>query len=60
MAGNTNCECCMNYFYDEEYECYTCGMELDEDEMRRFITGSFRGCPYFRFGDEYTIVKKQN
>ena len=55
----TNCEDCMNYYYDEEYECYTCDMEFDEDEMRKFISGSYQGCPYYRRGDEYTIVKKQ-
>lgn len=60
MAVKANCECCMNYFYDEEYGCYTCRMDLDEDEMRQFIADSFRDCPYFHFGDEYTIVKKQN
>lgn len=55
----TKCEMCMNYYYDEEYECYTCDMDLDEDEMRKFITASYENCPYFRAGDEYTIVKKQ-
>ncbi len=55
-----NCEDCMHYSYDEEYECYTCLMELDQDELYRFITGSIKDCPYYRFGDEYTIVRKQN
>ena len=34
-----NCEYCVNYSYDDDYECYTCDMNLDEDEMYRFITG---------------------
>lgn len=55
----SNCEVCMNYFYDEEYECYSCAMELDEDEYRQFIGDTFRNCPYFRPGDDYTIVRKQ-
>lgn len=55
-----NCEECMNYAYDEDYECYTCMINLDEDEMRRFVDGSFKECPYYRRGDEYTIVRKQN
>lgn len=55
-----NCEYCLNYDYDEEFECYVCLMDLDEDEMRSFVTGKFRDCPYFRMGDEYTIVRKQN
>lgn len=56
----TNCEDCMNYYYDDEYECYTCDVELDQDEMSKFIKGSFNECPYYRQGDEYTIVRKQN
>ncbi len=55
-----NCEECMNYYYDEYYDCYTCSVQLDEDEMGRFIRGDFKDCPYYRKGDEYTIVRKQN
>ena len=55
----TNCEDCMNYFYDDEYECYVCAMDFDQDEAEYFIGGKSR-CPYFRFGDDYTIVRKQN
>lgn len=53
------CESCMNYEYDEEYECYTCMMELDEDEMSRFLSGNYRECPYYQQGDEYRIVRHQ-
>jgi hypothetical protein len=49
----------MNYEYDEEYECYTCEVNLDEDEMYQFVTGNFSGCPYYKAGDEYRIVRKQ-
>lgn len=55
----SNCEYCMNYSYDEDYECYTCEVNLDEDEMAHFISGNFSQCPYFRMGDEYKIVRKQ-
>lgn len=55
----TNCESCMNYEYDEEYEYYVCSKNLDEDEMYRFVRGEFRDCPYYQFGDEYQIVRKQ-
>lgn len=55
-----NCEICMNYFYDDEYECYVCAMNLDEDEYRQFVGDTFYNCPYFRPGDDYTIVRKQN
>ena len=55
----SNCEYCANYSYDEDYECYTCEVNLDEDEMARFITGTFSQCPYFQMGDEYRIVRRQ-
>ena len=55
----SNCETCMNYKYDEEYEYYVCTKNLDEDEMYHFIKGEFRNCPYYQFGDEYQIVRKQ-
>lgn len=57
--STVNCELCMNYEYDEEYECYVCMQNLDEDEMVRFIQGNFGDCPYYRPGDEYRIVRKQ-
>ena len=48
-----NCESCMNYEYDDDYECYVCTQDLDEDEMVRFVQGDFRECPYYQMGDEY-------
>ena len=36
----TNCDACVNYEYDEDYECYCCMVNLDEDEMYRFLSGS--------------------
>lgn len=58
--GNTgNCEQCGNYVYDDDYECYECMVNLDEDEMGRFLSDSFKECPYFQFNDEYKIVRKQ-
>ena len=35
----TSCETCVYYEYDEEYDCYTCMMNLDEDEMYRYKKG---------------------
>ena len=32
----TCCEACANYVYDEDYDCYSCMVNLDEDEMARF------------------------
>lgn len=61
MKANTqsSCESCMYYEYDEGYECYTCGVNLDEDEMVRFVEDRFYSCPYYRLGDEYAVVRKQ-
>jgi len=53
------CELCMNYEYDEEFDCYTCDMDLDQDDMERFLRGNNRECPFFRQGNEYQIVKHQ-
>ena len=60
IMAKANCEFCINYSYDEDYECYTCLMDLDEDEMYRFVNGDFCECPYFRAGDDYAIVRSQN
>ncbi len=59
MAGNGSCENCANYVFDEEYEYYVCEVNLDEDEMMRFLSGNVRACPWFRLDDEYRIVRKQ-
>ena len=34
-------------------------MNLDEDEMYRFVTGEMRECPYFQYRDEYRVVRRQ-
>lgn len=56
----TNCECCWNYVFNDESGCFECQMDLDEDEMTRFLSGTVWQCPYFRFNDEYEVVRKQN
>ena len=33
---------------------------LDEDELAGFYSGSKYVCPYYRFYDEYKMVRKQN
>ena len=35
----SNCETCMYFGYDEEYEEYYCEVNLDEDEMEKFLQG---------------------
>lgn len=60
MKKVTNCECCNNYIYDDYDDCYVCDVNLDEDEMYKFMSGSFDSCPYYQSNDEYEIVRKQN
>lgn len=55
----SRCDMCANYEYDEEEEYYTCGVNLDEDEMYRFLSGSCNDCPYFSQDDEYRVVRHQ-
>ena len=37
---SAGCEYCSNYVYDEDYEYYVCDINLDEDEMARFMSYS--------------------
>ena len=55
----TNCDDCVNYVYDEECDCWVCLVNLDEDEMCRFLGGNTRNCPYYRYYNEYKSVQKQ-
>ena len=55
----SNCEDCVYYDYDEDWESYVCIMNLDEDEMVRFLSGNNQSCPYYRYYDEYKSVHKQ-
>lgn len=59
MKEKTNCDFCVNYLYDEDYNCYQCEVTLDEDEMGKFLSNSFDNCPYFKLNDEYKTVRKQ-
>ncbi len=57
--GKSNCEFCVNYVYNEEEEVYECLVNLDEDELYRFLSSDYRECPYFNLDDEYKIARKQ-
>ena len=59
-AKQTSCESCVYYDYNEDYDCYECQMNLDEDEMISFLSRSNNTCPYYRYYDEYKSVQKQN
>ena len=54
-----SCESCEFYDYDEESDSYVCQMDLDEDEMIRFLGGNTNNCHYYRYYDEYKSVHKQ-
>ena len=58
-AMKTNCENCMYYEYDGDYESYVCDVNMDEDEFLRMMGDRSYSCPYYRSGDEYAVVKKQ-
>lgn len=53
------CEECNNYMYDDEEECYVCDMNLDEDDMYKFLTGNNKDCPYYQSDNEYEVVRHQ-
>lgn len=60
MAGFKGCDNCSHYIWDEYEEYYYCDIDLDEDDMVRFLKGTMEGCPHFNLDDEYAIVRKQN
>jgi len=50
----------MYYDYDEYMEAYICTLDLDEDEYRNYLLRNTKGCPYYKYYDEYKSVQKQN
>lgn len=53
------CDTCANFMYDEELEEYICDVNMDEDDLVRFLSDKREKCPYYRNGDEYQVVRKQ-
>ena len=37
-----------------------CAALWEEDVAARYLEGQYRQCPYFRPGDDYTVVRHQN
>lgn len=58
--GKSSCEFCAYYIYNEYYDCYECMVNLDEDDVARFMQSSVDSCSYFKYSDDYKIVRKQN
>ena len=56
----SNCEDCLYFDSDEETGEEFCALDLDEDEWVRLLSGHTNSCPYYRFYDEYKMVRKQN
>ncbi len=54
-----SCDSCTHYLYDEESESYYCDIDLDEDEMYRFLSGSNSDCSYYESDNEYLVVRHQ-
>ncbi len=54
------CETCAYLEYDIEQDCDICTVNLDEDELAGFYSNVKFTCPYYRFYDEYKMVRKQN
>ena len=54
-----SCYFCSHYVYDEEDGCYVCMVQLDEDEMERFLRGVNSDCPFYRRGDDYETARRQ-
>lgn len=55
----SQCDYCAHFEYDEEDEEYYCGVNMDEDDLYRFLTSKKDSCPYYRNGDEYLVVRHQ-
>lgn len=53
-----DCETCMYFEYDELTGDGICNAQLDEDEFYRL--SQHKKCPYYRDGDDYALVRKQN
>ena len=53
------CDTCINYVYDDDYDCYTCDLRLDEDELQRYAYSPVFRCPFYQYKDEYINVRKQ-
>lgn len=56
---DNQCDSCLYLDYDEEVDEYYCSLTLDQDDIEKLTYRRNASCPYFRQGDDYTIVKRQ-
>ena len=54
-----SCDTCAYFAYDDDTEEYVCDMDIDEDDYVRLMQNKFKGCPYYKDGDEYKVVRHQ-
>lgn len=56
------CENCMHLEYDDTVSQYVCSIDymIDEDDFAKMAYYKHKYCPYYKVGDEYTLVRKQN
>ena len=45
-----SCDFCAYNEYDEEDEAYYCSVNMDEDDMARFVQSNYKECPFYRSG----------
>lgn len=57
--ASSNCEECVYFDYDEEADTSYCSMDLDEDEMERFLRADAGSCPFYRRGGDYETARRQ-
>ena len=55
----SQCDLCAYYWIDEEDGTGECQVNLDEDDLARLMQFKKTSCPYFSYGDEYKIARKQ-
>ena len=62
MPKDTQCESCVWHDTDPWTGEEVCNMDMDEDERSRMMQEKkpHRGCPYYKYYNEYKSVQKQN
>ena len=55
----TSCDYCAYNEYDEVADEYFCSVNMEEDDMAKFVQSSYKNCPFFKSGDEYKVVRHQ-
>ena len=54
-----NCDTCLFYNFDEDYGEMVCDADMDEDDYARMLERGTVDCPFWRDGDEYSVVRHQ-